>query len=278
MRRVALVGLLCVACTRPNPAFDERPLADDGTGEQGDGDGDGDGDPSTTVGTDDVPPEPPACEWQPSEGLSLHVGGPENYGGVCAPSVTASGTLVSANGSELVLESCTPGCVQCFDTTLTISTYPLSLDGHIPPPQGQCLEIEASSPISEEANACYFGALTIYVPNPLVPYVIATTHSHAPTPMGAAMLGGSIPAPKKAGNCNCDDVGQGNDCCYAAPSPPEFWYYPIEGAQLFPGDYAPLTVPNVFGITHLLKLFQAQLLHSCESHDLQLSWAIVAEL
>lgn len=55
-------------------------------------------------------------------------------------------------------------------------------------------------------------------------------------------------------------------------------YYPFEGGQLFPGDSAPLSVPNQLGITHVFKLFQAQLLRACESQDLQLSWAVLAEL
>jgi hypothetical protein len=292
MRPVLLLGLLCVACTRDNPAFDGRPLADGGTGDQGDGDGDssgdgdgdgtgdgdgdGDGDPDT--GTSDLPPDPPICEFQPADGLSLRVDGPDNYGAMCAAGVNTDMKILSVNDSELVVESCTPECVQCFDLMLTISTYPLTLEGHIPMEPGKCLSMETQGTLAIEPHACSFGALTIYEPNPITPYVVATSHSWEPTPMGAMMLAGSVPAPIKAGNCSCEDVGQGNDCCYMAEGPPEFWSYPLEGENVLPGGFAPLNVPNQLGLMHAFKLFQAQVLRSCENQELQLSWAVVAEL
>ncbi|HVI03795.1 MAG TPA: hypothetical protein VM869_34115, partial [Enhygromyxa sp.] len=98
-----------------------------------------------------------------------------------------------------------------------------------------------------------------------------------PTPHGAAVLGDAIPEPLKAASCNCDAVGQGNDCCYQAEAPPEFWYYPFDGQELFPGDYAPLTLSNQAGLQHVFKVYQAERLHSCESHELELSWAVIAQ-
>jgi hypothetical protein len=260
MRRVSLLALLCVACTRDNPAFDLRPLAEEGT----------------EAGSDEG--EPVACEFQPTDGLSLRVGGLINFGGTCAGGVNAGLKVVSATGGELVAEVCAHGCEPCYASMLTISAYPLELENYIPMTPGECVSIEAGVSLFEEADACYFGGLTLYEHEPLAPYVIATAHSSEPTPMGAAMLGSSIPAPVKAGTCNCDDVGQGNDCCYMAASPPEFWAYPLDGMQLFPGDYAPLAVPNQLGLTHVFKPFQAQVLHACEDAQRQLSWAVVAVL
>jgi hypothetical protein len=286
MRRGIMVGLLCVACTRDNPAFDERlTMADAGTdddGDTGDGDtsdGDGDGDASTTGNDIDLPSSQPACEFQPTEGLSIHVGGPEDFGGQCPTGVDMGMKVVSAGGGQVIVEACAHGCMPCYGTHHTISAFPLLLDGHIPTDAEKCMSLEAGGPLGGEPGACHFGALTIYDQlEQQVPYVIATAHSYEPTPIGATMLGAPIPAPLKAASCNCDDIGQSNDCCYMAMSPPEFWYYPLDGATLFPGDDAVLDVPNQAGLVHAFKVFQAQLLHSCENPDLQLSWAVVAVL
>jgi hypothetical protein len=58
----------------------------------------------------------------------------------------------------------------------------------------------------------------------------------------------------------------------------EFWYYPLNGADLYPGNYALLPLANQGNIQHYFKVYQAERLHSCESHDLQLSWAVIAAL
>jgi hypothetical protein len=282
MRRCVLASLMCIACTRENPAF-ESSLGDmgtesegegDGDGDsEGDGDGDGDGDSSTTT---DMGTEPSVCEYEPHPGLAIRVGGPENFGGQCAGGVNTGGRIISNAGGELVIESCEYGCQTCYDSMLTISTFPLMVTDHIPLEQDKCVSIEAHGGLGEEPSACRFGALTIYAAD--VPYVIATTHSYEPTSVGLQMVGGSIPAPMKAGNCNCEDVGQDNDCCYMASGPPEFWFYPFENKQLFPGDTVEIDIPDSANVSHLFEVFQAQVLHSCESHDLQLSWAVVAKL
>jgi hypothetical protein len=75
----------------------------------------------------------------------------------------------------------------------------------------------------------------------------------------------------------CDDVGQGNDCCYMAPGPPEFWCYPFDSGNVFAGESVVFAIPDPANLTHVFEVFQAQVLHSCESHDLRLSWAVSAE-
>ncbi|MFO7564944.1 MAG: hypothetical protein R6X02_20030 [Enhygromyxa sp.] len=95
--------------------------------------------------------------------------------------------------------------------------------------------------------------------------------------MGEQILAELIPAPAKAGTCDCDDIGQGNNCCYEADGPPEFWYYPFEGSNVFPGDSILLPLANPQVGDYYFELFQAQRIHSCESPNLELSWAVVAK-
>lgn len=260
-----LAGLLCVACTRDNPAFD---LIEGGTDDQGDGDS------STTTDMRDLPEA--GCQYQPAEGLSIHVGAPENFGGTCATGVTIGGRLESFGGGNITVEACEPGCMQCYGTFLDISAFPMLIDSYIPAEVDKCVSVEAEGPLGEEPGACHFGSLTIYDLD--VPFMIATTHSFEATTVGRMRLGSLIPDPLKGVSCGCDDIGQGNDCCYTAMGPPEFWYYPFQDEELFAGQSAPIDIPNQSGIVHAFKVIQAQVLHSCESHDLQTSWAVVAEI
>jgi hypothetical protein len=264
MRRAITVGLLCVGCTRVNPAFDEQLTL-------------GEGDESETGLLRDLGSDPSMCEYTPTEGLSIHVGAPEDTGGQCPTGVDIGAKILSAGSGQIVIEDCAHGCEPCFGTQRTISAFPLLVDNHVPSDPGKCVSIEAHGPLGAEPGACHFGGLTIYEAG--TPFVIATTHSYEPTMRGLMLLVDSqLPEPMKAGNCNCDAVGQGNDCCYGADGPPEFWYYPFEGAQLFPGDSAPIDVPDPANLAHAFKLFQAQVLHPCESPERELSWAVVAEL
>ena len=65
---------------------------------------------------------------------------------------------------------------------------------------------------------------------------------------------------------------------YGADAPPEFLQYPFENGPVLPGGFTALPVTNSAGLTHVFKLLQAQHIHSCESSDLELSWAVVAEM
>jgi hypothetical protein len=277
MHRTILIGLLCMACTRDNPAFD--PSATEATGDPGDddpGDGDGDGDASTTLDERDMPSDP-ACEFQPRDGLSIQVGRSENFGGQCANGVTTWMRVVAAQGGLLEVEACPEGCADCLGSTLSVSLFPIDVAAHIPAEPDKCMVLEASGPRGGDDNGCYWGAMTIYDAETMTPYVIATAHSYEPTPAGIQMLGAAIPMPEKAGVCNCDAIGQGNECCYGADTPPEFLAYPFESGPVLAGGSTEVDLGNSASFVHMFKLQQAQDIHSCESPDVELSWAVVAE-
>lgn len=281
MRRVLLVCCTGLACTRLNPAFDEArvsgesgmdSIADtsDSSAEASEADGS-----STDDGLDDLP-STSSCEFEPSEGLALAFSNPSYFGGNCPNGALVAIRVLSGNGGEATLSVCGDGCLQCSGEHL-LSTFPLVVTDHLPKTDA-CLMLEASSPLGQDASHCYWGGLSIYDSLNYAPYVIATTHSVEPTAYGTAALGGAIPAPAMAGTCSCDEVGQADDCCDQAPSPPEFWYYPFANMDVYPGDETPLVVPNLNTAQLHFELFQAELLHSCEIQGLQLSWAVVAEL
>ena len=297
MRRFALLlSLGCLACTRPNPAFDG--LADgtsgDGDGDttksttssNGDGDGDpsgdGDGEPGTSESTGDGDGEPPTdfppdnlCPWQPSPGLALILGNPTNFGGQCPTGIDATVRVEEAIGGAASLGVCNEDCSECAEG-LKLSAFPLSVTNYMPTDADECLVVSAKGSLGGDANGCYWGALSVHDAFSEVPYVIATAHSAPPTPYGQDILAGIIPQPKLAGGCNCEEVGQANDCCYVA-EPPEFYYYPFNGFDLFGGDYAEFDLAN-FPLGYFFKVFQAERVPSCEGDSLQLSWAVTAAL
>jgi hypothetical protein len=280
MHRIILIGLLCMACTRDNPAFDGQSSATDGTGDAGDGDpGDGDGDASTTLDERDMPDDP-ACALQPQDGLAIVVGREQDFGGGCANGVTMWMKVLAVQGGVVEAEVCPEGCLQCFGSTLSFSLFPIDVSSHIPADPGKCMALETGGPRGGDVNGCYWGALTIYDSETMTPYVIATAHSNAPTPKGIEMLAGAIPTPEKATVCNCDAIGQGNECCYGADTPPEFLAYPFESGPVLPGGSTEVSLSNsgTDNLVHMFELLQAQDINSCESPDVQLSWAVVAEI
>lgn len=283
MRRLLLVCCTCLACTRENPAFDET-LTSAESETRGSTDTSADtseaeadtSEAETDTSPDDLPDEP-ACEFQPSQGLALRFTDPEFFSGTCPNGVDVLAKINSAAGGEATFSVCGEGCTGCAGEH-QLSAFPMIITDYLPQGLDGCVVLQAANLFGQESSSCVWGAISVHDPLTGSPYVIATTHSSAPTPFATEVLGDLIPAPAKAGNCNCDDVGQGNDCCYQAEGPPEFWYYPYEGTDLYPGDYAPLTLANQAATQHYFKVYQAERLHSCESHDLQLSWAVIADL
>jgi hypothetical protein len=280
---IGLIGLLCMACTRDNPAFDAQLPATEATSDPGDGDpgeGDGDGDASTTLDERDMPSEP-ACEFQPRDGIAIRVGSPDDFGGgVCANNVIIWMRILAREGGVVEAEVCPEGCLQqCYGSTLAFSLFPIDVAAHMPADASKCLALETGGLRGSDESGCYWGALTIYDSGTMTPYVIATAHSSEPTPAGIEMLGGVIPPPEKAGTCGCDEIGQGNDCCYGADTPPEFLQYPFESGPVLPGGSTELSLDNSGpdNLVHEFKLLQAQHIHSCESPDVQLSWAVLAK-
>jgi hypothetical protein len=275
---IGMLGLLCLpcmACTRDNPAFDTQLSTTEATGP-----GDGDGDASTTLDERDLPSEP-ACEFQPRDGLSIVAGGPDDFGGDgagCPIGVTMWMKVVGAQGGVVEVEVCPEGCqFECTGATLSLSLFPIDVSTHIPAELGKCMALEAGGSLGDDGSACYWGAMTIYDSVTNMPYVIATAHSYEPTPAGIEMLAGAIPMPEKAGTCNCEAIGQGNDCCYGADTPPSFLGYEFESGPVLPGGSTELTLANSLGIGHTFELQQAQHIHSCESPDVELSWAVLAD-
>jgi len=304
MRTLGLVALLCVACTRPNPGFEgEATTADEDAGEPITSDPDtvgldtvgpgtvGSGletsgsvtassgvdsvDPDTvgiitTTAAEDLPGEP-SCEEQPSPGLSIQVANPEMSGGFCPPTINFAMRFVSAEGNELMVEPCLPGCDMCFG-----ELYPLFVDlialGDILPME-TCLSLEAQPLVNQTETRCHWGALTIWEPALGSPHVIATSRSHPPTPIAAGMLAGTIPEPMEDPPCTCASIGQDDACCNAG-DPPTFLYYAIGDQEVHPGDDAPIELP--IGFEHSFQLFQAEHIPACTNEERQLSWAVVS--
>jgi hypothetical protein len=281
-RNLIVTTLLVVGCTRPNPAFDEYL---DGTSETLDGVGDGDsgevGEGGTEVGESgggegDLPDDS-VCEYQPSDGLDLRFGDPEYFGGTCPNSVDIWARIPGSGGGPSSVETCSPGCDQC-NGVLPISIEPLSLVDYVPTEEMNCLRIQANGPLGGEPGLCEWATLSLHDGWDDTPYFIAITHGSEPTPMGFATVSGLIPEPIEVASCSCDAVGQSNECCYEADSPPEFLAYPWDDELLLPGDSAPITIPNQAGADHDFEVFQAERLNACESSGRSLSWAVLADL
>jgi hypothetical protein len=287
MRRLLLLACCSsLACTRENPAFDDvqasgesETRASSNTSEdasESEAEAEAETEAESSEGPDDLPDEPP-CAFQPTAGLAIRFSDTSHFGGVCPNGVNIWATISSADGGEATFTVCTEGCTTCGDDAHELSAFPMLVTDYLPQEPSKCVIVQTSSPFGEDTSSCIFGALSVHDPLTGTPYVIATTHSSAPTPYGIEVLGDSIPAPEKAGNCNCEDVGQGNDCCYQAEGPPEFWYFPYEGAQLYPGDFAPMSLANQPSVQHYFKVYQAENLRSCASQELQVSWAVVID-
>lgn len=301
MRALVLVGLLTVACTRLNAAFDETATSggeDDGrpstadtavppdpstTGgpatsavDSGAVDSGSTGlDPETTTTLDgprpDLPVEP-TCPLQPSPGASIQLGDPMEFGGVCPTGMDIWTRVVTNNGGDVVLDTCDAACLQCSEPQHPLSVSPLVIGDLLP--AGTCLRLEAGALIEEGETRCHWGALTIHDPLLMAPYVIVTARSSEPTPVGAEMLGEAIPDPTHAFDCECSALRPVSDCC-EMNGVPSFWTYTLEGTDVHPGEQAPIELPSL-ALDHTFQLLQAQQLPSCSNEGLQLSWAVVA--
>jgi hypothetical protein len=268
---------MCFACTGPNPAFDENRVGGsvgdtlDGTLDDSGGTGT---ETETSGGVTDAPIEP-GCDFQPSPGMTLTLGRPTNLGGNCANgSFNVLAQVIVADANTATLQVCGPGCLQCGGE-YPIAAAPLNISDYLPEPMGACVSVQATAPLGELGGTCRWGALSVHDPVSNTALLIATSHSADPTPYATEFLADVIPEPLlAAAHCNCEDVGQGNDCCYQA-TPPEFWYYPFEKADVFAGGEVSVTLTNSNDLQHVFKLFQAELIHTCENHDRQLSWAVV---
>jgi hypothetical protein len=293
MRALGAVALSCLACTRPNPAYDATTAGEGGQTEGPDTITSGldtvgpltAGSGLDTIGPDTVGPvtlDPdtsspdlpfdPICMRQPAPGLSIQLGDPSHSGDVCPTDFNISTRIVSVVGSEVVVENCDAGCVVCVGDGIPLSVDLLPLGDLVPP--DTCVLLEARDVVQQTETRCHWGALTIHDPLLLAPYVIATARSYPPTPAGLDLLAGAIPEPMPELSCNCDAIGQGNDCCYQG-DPPSFWYYTIEGQDVHPGEDAPLDLADPTGLEHSFQLFQAEHIPGCQDVELQLSWAVV---
>lgn len=302
MRLLGLVGVLCLACSRANPAFDGT-ATDDGKQSEGPDTigtvtldpGDGTALGTTAVGTTapgttepeletsassdtaaatDLPIEP-ICVRSPSPGLDIQAGDPASFGGVCPTGIFIWTMLASSDGNGAQLYTCNDGCVLCTDETQPVSMFPLSIGDYVP--AGRCLRLEVTELVFEEETRCHFGALTIHEPGILAPHVIATTHAAAPTPAALDILADAIPEPMLGLDCTCAQVDQANDCCESAPSSPAFYFFPIGDQDVYAGDEAPLTIANPGGLSHTFQVFQAQDIPTCENQQLEISWAVLAD-
>jgi hypothetical protein len=281
LRRLALTCCMCLGCSGPNPAFDEGQVGDSVDGTLGDttdvttDDSAGtESETGTSGGVTDTPIEP-ACDFKPSPGMALTLGRPMNLGGSCVNGgFNFLARVVIADADKATLQSCGPECTLC-NGEIPLAAAPLDISAYLPEPMGPCVTVQAAAPLGEVAGMCTWGALSIRDPASNAALLIATSHSAEPTPHGVELLADVIPEPLLAGNCNCDDVGQGNDCCYQN-NPPEFWYYPFEAGDVDPGEELPVMLANSNSAEHVFKLFQAELIHTCENDERQLSWAVVA--
>jgi hypothetical protein len=292
MRRFALacftcVGLISAACTMPNPQFDSV-TSDSGSDERTDlsesaetdaeaeaeaeAEGEAEAESESEAGED--LPDPLACEFAVSDGLALKWGDPEYFGNTCPNAVDVYAQITLAEGGEATTVICDANCEQC-NGAHPLSAFPMTITDYLPEPSTKCLKLQTTTSFGHDDHACFWGSISLHNPETLEAVFVAVAHSAEPTPFGAEFLAGQIPAPKKGGSCNCDAVGQSNECCYTAPNAPEFWYYPFAQANVYPGGYEVLPFTNSQGLSYYFKLFQSQKLYGCENPDLDLSWAVV---
>ena len=277
-RNSVIVVALLVGCTRPNPAFDDFIASgSDESTSVAEGTSVAEATDQAESGSESgVTDLPGTCDFQPTAGLDLKFGDPSQFGGNCPPTANTWARVIESGGGLATVETCIdPGCVQCGGMH-PMSIYPLLVGDYLPGDPPACLKLQASVSLGPAPDICQWGAISLHDALDSTPYVIATAHSSQPTPLGQETLAGSIPEPVEVGNCNCEDIGLGNDCCYQANTPPQFWGYPWGDEVLRPGDYGLLPLANQAGLEHYFKVFQAERIYSCEQPELALSWAVVA--
>lgn len=302
VRGLFVACALGLGCTTDNPAFDlERPTD---AGDEGGKDGGSSTAPSSTTidattgrgtsgGVDtsdgsagtsgghddvmsaDVPPDP-MCPFALGAGLDLVFGDPADFGNSC-PSGVSIWSRIDFTGPTPIATSCDPGCDNCTGA-YPVSAEPLALAEHVPADAAVCLGIEATAPLGDDGENCYWGALTIWNASSLAPYVVATSRGTGPTDTGARLLAGVIQPPEEAGTCGCETLDFADLCCAEAEMPPTFFYVPHEGAGVYTGDTVPVTIPNGATLPYLFHLYQAQAIPSCNDVGPQISWAVYAEL
>lgn len=301
MRALVLVGLLSVACSRPNAAFDGSATSDS----------EGDGRPSTAdtaapsevstaeppgtsavdsgavgSGTTGLEPETtstldgprpdlgvePSCALQPSPGASIQLGHPKEFGGLCPTGMDIWTRVVRSGGAEVVLDTCNEACISCGEPLHPLSVAPLVVGDVLP--EGTCMLLQARTMLEEADSRCHWGALTIHDPLLMSPYLIATARSSDPTPAAIGMLGDAVPEPTHAFDCECSTLRPVSDCCEQASTTPSFWAYVIDGMDVLPGEQAPIELPSL-GLAHTFQVFQAQQIPGCNDDMLVESWAVV---
>lgn len=302
MRTLGLVVLLCSACTRYNPAFeqtatsegDEAPetlgttLATTEPVVTGPASADSvatepvttepvtTGPATTDTGTtpSDLPGEPSCEDFMPTEGLTIVLGDPARFGGTCPTGMMFPTRMVAVNDDGVVLETCMPGCSDCFGDEHPLSILPIVVADHLPP-MGTCLAIEAERLVLETETRCHWGALTIHDPLSMTAHVIATTRSTDPTAVALDLLGDAVGDPMKTIDCDCSAVVPSDLCCPDGPTP-SFSHYTIDGLDVQPGEDAPIDLGDPGGPPQTFRLLQAQLVPTCETMEPELSWAVVA--
>jgi hypothetical protein len=289
------------ACARPNPAFDGRERSEgsegDGDGdadtlgtgndegndesnEEGNdasGDGDGDADSESSGDGDGEPisdvPDEPLCPWQPSPGLAIRVGSPANFGGQCPSLINMTARVIASGGGEVSLSICDSGCEQC-GSAMSLAALPLLVPDYIPADPNLCLSVRAETSLGADAGGCYWGSLSVRNWSTQRPFVIATTKSAPPPADTLALVEALVPKPVLAGTCACGQVGFGEGSCCLDATPPEFWYYPVAGQQLFAGDSLEIPLPNT-DLSIDFMVFQAERIAGCvNGSGPLLSWAL----
>lgn len=121
----------------------------------------------------------------------------------------------------------------------------LAAADHIPAANDEaCLRIETQGAVGPINGTCHWQAITVLSNSGEVPYIIATTGSGIPTPIGQEIVGQQIPAPQKSASCTCATALEADDpCCEAADDGVEFYYYPWpDPAKLYPGATGSLSL------------------------------------
>ena len=232
-----------------------------------------DSDAESTAGTTGAA----TCGLEPSAGATIAFLNPTQTSNICPTSIAVQGRVVEVEDSWASFQICpAPGCEQCDSDSHPLGVHPLSLADHLPVEDGRCLRIEATDGIGQDSDICYWGSLTIHDASAPTAYVVATSESHPPTPVGQELIGNALPEPSQGFSCTCD--GFGDVCCDQARTPPEFWAYAWGNTTVFPGERAPISVASETGMEYTFALFQAQRIPTCERHELELSWAVVAKL
>jgi hypothetical protein len=210
-------------------------------------------------------------------GTSILFGEAELFGGVCPPTASAHGLLeFDAQTQKLLVMVCAEDQGVCADPNACGSEkYVMAVAGmDLGFFIGQCVDVEASTPLGIVNGQCAWGALTMFPPdNTDIPLALAVTHGAPPTPSVAPVLGDAVQIDPLA-TCSCAALPNVAACC---SEDAEFYRFLLpNGAVVEP--------PNAVGGLEFDFLPYPYKFHAFSAHQLgtctdlpEISWGLRAD-